>query len=732
MHHSPWQRCLSLGLAIAGVIVASRCYAVETNRLPRPMQETSVATETAVEGARVQRDLMKPPRRSPLSILRPRLSLVTFPKSQEDPDDLLSPSVVLPAPKRSNEISNETSDESTDIETRLVTPYPTPNFRTPAEKVVPLPVVPAPEDFPGFWPSTTNDANLPEPRRIFLLPKPPERPPSFEQKDAPEYRPGGSAQAFNYLEPLDANSGRFADPERFPSLLSQSIAIHSASGPNGFSAAPIESHHAWLRLREETSHRARLDPHQWRLSARSSMDTTTVCAVPYQATDFQPTPYEPQPLDPYRELETYYGKTPIDTQRPWVEWWRPFYTGGMYSPAIPVMSNVNPLTPSFLVYGDYRTGVGVHRNNGAPVRSWANRLNLDMDMRFTSTERFHLFTGPLDHNGKFTRLDFSDGNVKFVEELDAQVDTAFFEGDLGAMTGGVLGMDAPFDLPFTCGLVPLLYQNGIWMEDAIAGVAFGSPWRHSRGLKWSNFDATFFAGFNQVTSPAFQNDNNAASVYGTAWFIEAYQGYIEADYAYLDDLDAQGRSYHNAAIAYTRRYFGRISNSVRLIGNAGQQGARVDRSADGGLLLVENCWISALPSTVVPYSNFFVGYGRPQSVARAVGAGGILRNTGINFETDGLTGFPTLDATGANSYGVATGVNLLAADFRQQLVLEFAALDTYGDPRLSSAKGAQYAIGTRWQRALSNRSIWRIDLMNGWFDNAPDIYGTRTEFRWKF
>jgi hypothetical protein len=454
--------------------------------------------------------------------------------------------------------------------------------------------------------------------------------------------------------------------------------------------------------------------------------------VPYQPWDFTPNRHEPQPLEPHREIETYYGKSLVETQRPWVEWWRPFYTGGMYDPGIEVFSDVNLLTPSFLVYGDYRTGVGMHRVGGQDVQNWAHRLNLDMDLRFTGTERFHLFTGPLDHNGRFTRLDFSNGDVEFEEELDFQPDTAFFEGDLGAITGSMIGDDAPFDLPFTVGLVPLLFQNGIWMEDAIAGVAVALPWRHSRALNWANFDATFFAGFNQVTSPAFQNDNSAASVFGTAWFVEAYDGYIEMDYAYLNDEDGLGRSYHNAAVAYTRRYFGRISNTVRLIGNAGQSGPVADRTADGGLLILENSLVSSQPSHFVPYWNFFAGNGRPQSVARAANAGGILRNVGINFETDALTGYPTLAADGANAYGGAVGFNLLSADFYRQWIVEFAAADRYGNPGISSFDGPQYALGTRYQQAINNRSLWRVDFMNGWFDNAPNIYGTRAEFRWKF
>ncbi|MDZ4852955.1 MAG: hypothetical protein SGI77_27020 [Pirellulaceae bacterium] len=455
--------------------------------------------------------------------------------------------------------------------------------------------------------------------------------------------------------------------------------------------------------------------------------------VPYQPTDFLGTPAPAEPYNPCLDTATYYGKYFVPVQRPWVEWWRPFYTGGIYDPAIPVFTEVNPLTPHFLVYGDYRAAVGVHRNNGTNVRSIANRLNLDMDLRLTGTERIHAFMGPLDQNNRFTRLDFSDSrNVRFEDEFDAKFDTLFFEGDLGAITGGLMGVDAPFDLPFTFGKVPLLYQNGIWMEDAINGAAVAFPWKQSQRLNWSNFDATFFMGFDQVTSPAFGNDNGAADVFGTAWFIEAYDGYIEADYAFLDDRRGLDRSYHNMAFAYTRRYWSRVSNSIRAIGNIGQSGPRDTRTADGLLLLWENSLISESPSNVVPYYNAFFGYGRTQSVARAADAGGILRNTGINFESDNLTGYPTLDATGSNAYGGAIGINILSQDFRRQLAFEFAALDTYGEDRLSSAPGAQYGLGTRWQKALNNWSLVRVDLMHGWLDNAPDIFGTRAEFRWKF
>lgn len=631
----------------------------------------------------------------------------------------------------------------------------------PAESIVPLPATAAPKDFGGFgdkkldrseeipspklppryqFPkreqdrngalpgaqspgSNANAPNTPTGGSPILPPNFGGLPDAIRNPNTPNYPLAPNA----YNEPSNSMP-RMADPQGSPQSGLPQVCEDGSGGPWSLASYPVQHSEPWSLVYEDEKRQLE----NLVLQPGPQMNCGAY-QVPYSPWDFAPTPVPCNSYNPCLDLQTYYGKSFIPVQRPWIEWWRPFYTGGMYAPAIPVHSDVNPLTPSFMLYGDYRTGVGIHRDQGRHVRNWAHRLNLEYDLRFTGTERIHGAMGPLDHNNRFTRLDFSDSNdVSFETELDAQFNTLFFEGDAGAITGGYRGVDAPFDLPFTLGLVPLLYQNGIWMEDAIVGAAMGLPWRHSRPFNWCNYDATFFAGFQDVTSPAFDNDKNDALVFGTAWFIEAYSGYIEADYAFLNDKDGFDRDYHNLGLAYTRRYWNRISNSLRLIVNVGQDGARTDRTADGGLLLFENSLVSPMPSTFVPYFNAFLGYGRPQSVARAGGAGGILRNTGILFEGDGLTGYPTLDATGTSAYGGAVGINILSSDFRRQLAFEFAALDTYSNPLLSTAAGAQYGIGTRYQKALTNWSLIRLDLMAGFLDNASDLYGSRIEYRWKF
>ena len=157
------------------------------------------------------------------------------------------------------------------------------------------------------------------------------------------------------------------------------------------------------------------------------------------------------------------------------------------------------------------------------------------------------------------------------------------------------------------------------------------------------------------------------------------------------------------------------------------------KTADGWLFLMENSWISSKPLTLVPYANFFVGSHKPQSLARDFGAGGVLKNTGINFETDGLTGFPKLDDTANDTYGGALGLEYLFA-LDQQVVFEVAGLKPFGrDNELGRvAKGSQFALGARYQRPLSKQWIFRSDVIYGIREHEQDLAGIRAELRLKF
>ncbi|MEM7262564.1 MAG: hypothetical protein AAF488_11285 [Planctomycetota bacterium] len=462
--------------------------------------------------------------------------------------------------------------------------------------------------------------------------------------------------------------------------------------------------------------------------------------VEYDESAFRSGPQYPEPtFDPDQQQAIYGDKFPIDTQRPLIEWGRDLYTEGPFTPSYTFLGKKNPVKPSFFVYGDVRAAAGLVDTGGGAgsdeVGRFAIDANLELDLRITSTERVHAFVSPFDKNGNFTGFDFA-GDQEGREEiqLDANFDALFFEGDMGAIYSGASGKTNKFDLPFAFGLMPLLFQNGVWVEDAFQGLAVTIPARNSATLGISNFDTTFFAGFDDVTTGAALlggGDDNDAHIFGVTTFIEANEGYWEAGYAYVDmggnvsDLD-----YHNLTAAFTRRYGGWLSNSVRMIANFGQDPGRGQRTtADGLLVLVENSLVTSKPYTFVPYANFFLGINRPQSLARAAAAGGVLKNTGINFEGDALTLFPSLDATGHDAVGAAVGVNYLF-NLDKQLVFEIAGQKDHGDKAL--APGAQFGAGVRVQYPFYNRFIVRADAMVGVLENTDNIAGVRFEFRWKF
>jgi hypothetical protein len=420
---------------------------------------------------------------------------------------------------------------------------------------------------------------------------------------------------------------------------------------------------------------------------------------------------------------------------------RRLYDRGAYAPRPTWLGAKNPIGFSFMSYGDLRVAAASY-DNGVPINGKteqsvvAARLNLDMDLALTATERIHAFVRPLDKNGSFTRYQISGGakDEEFVDEFDFALDTLFFEGDLGAMSQGWTNRTNSLDLPIALGRVPLFTQNGIWLDDAFTGLAVGITAKNNPSLDISNMDLTFFAGFNQVTTAAVPDSNDKSKVFGLAGFADALKGYVELGYGYID-ADVSDLSYHNLTAAFTKRYRGRVANSVRVIGNFGQKGIPGQpKTADGVLLLVEN---SILPRytpwgdrltvlNFVPYVNLFVGFDTPQPLARAADSGGVLKNTGINFESDGLTGYPTLDASGHDSYGGAFGLEYLF-NLDRQIVVEGAVVERRGN----SALGSQYALGARYQHPITHAWIVRLDAMRGWRQGQKDVYGARLEIRRK-
>jgi hypothetical protein len=434
------------------------------------------------------------------------------------------------------------------------------------------------------------------------------------------------------------------------------------------------------------------------------------------------------------QVDIYGAKRAVEPPRPPLEIGRQQYTSGAYDESSTFLGEKNPLLPGLAVYGDWRTAIASNNNNGKNVSQVATRLNLDVDLKITGTERVHAFFTPLQKNNKFSRFEFGngDGNGQFNDELDLNPQTLFFEGDAGSLYSGFSGQEASFDLPFTVGLYPLFLQNGIWANDNILGGAVSLPAKNSAALGLANFDITFFAAFDNVDNAgiigADKGDNHLANLYGVTAFIDAFDGYIETGYGVIQGRDEQdGLLTHFLTAAYTHRYFNTVSNSTRVFANFGSD---PEGSSDGAALISENSLVTGLPSTLLPYANFFVGVGNPQPLVDGNNAG-ILKNVGINFETDALTGYPKLDDSGSNAFGGAIGLQYLF-NLDQQLVFEVAMVQPFEDDGIG-AKDAQYGFGVRYQVPIDRAWLFRADATYQILDGGDeDNFGLRAEVRRKF
>jgi hypothetical protein len=239
-----------------------------------------------------------------------------------------------------------------------------------------------------------------------------------------------------------------------------------------------------------------------------------------------------------------------------------------------------------------------------------------------------------------------------------------------------------------------------------------------------------FAGFDNVDNKGIIGENrHNTNVYGVTTFIDAFGGYIEGGYGLLQGVDdrVSGQLTNFVTASYTRRYANTLSNSTRMFANFGN-----GKNDEGFAIISENSLISGLPSTLIPYANFFVGFGNPQPLVDGNGAG-ILKNVGINFETDALTGYPKLNDTGSNAYGGAIGLQYLF-NLDQQLVFEVATVQPFGDPiaGIGAAK-PQYGFGVRYQIPIDRAWLFRADATYQILEGAAENnFGLRFEVRRKF
>jgi len=455
----------------------------------------------------------------------------------------------------------------------------------------------------------------------------------------------------------------------------------------------------------------------------------------YKSDSFQPDPsYGDRVYRPDEQLEIYGGKHKNSEPYYPLLFGRPMYGYGPLDEGINIFGSRNLAFPRLMLFGDWRNVVSQSKDKVKEIGEANSRLNLDIDLNLTATERVHAFTRPFDDAGNFTGCTFGPaGDEKCRFRGDFKLDALFFEGDVGNIVSGITGKENHIDLPIAAGLMPFILHNGIWVNDIFEGVAVSLPAMNSRVFDVSNMDLTLFWAFKEVNTPV-QNPlrNDEAKIYGANLFADVWSGHLELGYGFTEDVSANKSSFHSTALSFTHRWKDIASFSQRVLTNFGQKpGLQNNRiTSNGMLLLLESSWMTRQPYTFVPYLNLFGGFNKPQGLAKQ---NGILENTGILFEGDGVTSFPFLENSANDTFGGSAGVEYLF-NLDKQIVFELSTVQIIGggfQPGRTE-KQDEYGSAVRFQLPLTKALIWRSDAMFGYRPEQRNIYGMRTELRLKF
>jgi hypothetical protein len=158
---------------------------------------------------------------------------------------------------------------------------------------------------------------------------------------------------------------------------------------------------------------------------------------------------------------------------------------------------------------------------------------------------------------------------------------------------------------------------------------------------------------------------------------------------------------------------------------------RQRQNDEGFAIISENSLISGLPSTLMPYANFFVGFATRSRWSMATARHPEERRHQLRDRR--LTVYPKLNDSGSNAYGGAHrfAVSLQSGSAARLRGGHGAALRR-SDRRHRRAR-PQYGFGVRYQIPIDRAWLFRADATYQIVEGSDkDTFGVRAEIRRKF
>lgn len=376
---------------------------------------------------------------------------------------------------------------------------------------------------------------------------------------------------------------------------------------------------------------------------------------------------------------------------------------------------------AFQTFDDGRTG-------RERETEFANRTDLFVNLQLTGTEKILLGLRPTDNNrpDRFTRYTFKGAEEGFNDEFGFNVETLFFEGDVGSLfpaldQAGIL----PIDYGFTVGRQPIVLQEGILINDTIDAVGLIRNNIPVPGT--SNFRVSAMWGWNRLD----RNEERARNenMYGVFIAADAHVSTFNLDMIYVDDEEDRDGFYIGASAIQRLAALGGISTAFRINSSFALEEEVPGNVLGNGTLITAEISKTVPGSDDIIYFNSFLGLGNFTQAGREAIVGGPLANTGILFASPNLStyGAEINPFTDDDVIGGAIGYQAFFDNKRRNLILEIAGRhDISGNGFDSLGFGAQLQQAVGQHAQLTFEAFYTIN------EGRDDGAGARAEIQFVY
>jgi len=367
-------------------------------------------------------------------------------------------------------------------------------------------------------------------------------------------------------------------------------------------------------------------------------------------------------------------------------------------------------------------------DNGAPGRlrdtELAVRTDLYANLQLTGTEKILLGLRPFDNNqpSRFTRYSFDGSNQDFNNELNLDIETLFFEGDLGSLLPGLdrVGMK-PVDFGFTVGRQPITFQEGIIINDTVDAVGFVRNNIFVPGA--SNFRVSGMWGWDRL------DRNDAArgadtNMFGLFVAADTHVSTYNLDMIYVDDQSTNGDAVYVGASAIQRiRALGGMSTAFRINNSIALDDQISGNVVGTGTLLSAELSASPKGSNDIAYFNPFLSINNFTQAGREPILGGPLASLGILFASPNLSTYGAEVSPFTNDVaGFAAGYQAFWDNHRRNLILEVAGRHDTGNDSFD-----QLGLGFQLQQAIGRYAQVQLEGFYTFNEDRDNGSGARAE-----